>query len=572
MIDKSINNSKFNWKTINEIKAPYNDAVNYKSRAEKEFFQKIFLRTEDLKNVTSNSIYYIIGEKGSGKTAYAVYYDNNSPSGIKSQLTTMTETQYLRFINLKRQGKLVISDYANIWRSMLLFMVGRMVVEKSKNPLHYVTGKFSKIEGAIKKWSSNALNPEIESAFEAITSETVKGNLKAGDFGEVQADSGFQQTTKDTVLRHHLLETESIFKEAISSLKLSDSHILFIDGIDFRPENVNYGEYINCIKGLGEAAWQLNTEYFNNIRDSKGRIKIVLLIRPDVFHVLNLYNSNSRLQDNCIFLDWSTTEKEYKTSPLYSLSERFFSVQQEKQVTEDCWNKYYEQDGSLGYSFKKLIKTSFQKPRDILTFIRLSKSHANKQGKGNLTKFDDYIVDDVALGREYSDYLLGEVRNYAAFYMTQDDFSKYLKIFQYLNGSSKFVMSDFRDAFDLFKKWAQGEKFNATEYLRDAESLLQLLYDVNLVGYSEELAGANENFFHWSYRERSANNIAPQVKTSGKLMLNPGVSKALDIGRKFSKNKDKPEGQRARHSDHRVNRGSRGRRGRRGSSDNKGNI
>jgi hypothetical protein len=28
----------------------------------------------------------------------------------------------------------------------------------------------------------------------------------------------------------------------------------------------------------------------------------VLLVRPDVFHALNLYNSNSRIQDNSVYL------------------------------------------------------------------------------------------------------------------------------------------------------------------------------------------------------------------------------------------------------------------------------
>lgn len=555
MEPKQTNKTNFNWKSIGDIKTPYNDAINYRGRGEKEFFQKIFLRTDELNNLKNPSVYYIIGEKGSGKTAYAVYYENNPPNGYRSQLTTMTETQYLRFINLKKQGKLVISDYANIWRSMLLFMMGSMIVEKSKSPVHYFTGKFSKVEAAVKKWSSKAMNPEIESAFEAITSEAIKTTIKAQAVGEASADLENKQTAKDVILRHHLLETESTFKEAISSLKLSENHILFIDGIDFRPENVNYNEYISCIKGLGEAAWQLNTEYFNNIRDSKGRLKIVLLIRPDVFHVLNLYNSNSRLQDNCIFLDWATTEKEYKNSPLYTLSEKFFAVQQAKGNAEDAWHHYYEEDVSPGYSFKKLLKTSFQKPRDILTFIRISKTHAGKKGKLKNDKFDPYFVDDIALGRDYSDYLLGEVRNYAAFYMTQDDFAKYLKIFQYLNGSSKFDMSEFRIAFDKFKRWAEGEKFSATIYLRDAESLLQLLYDVNLIGYSEELDGANETFFHWSYRERSANNIAPKVKISGRLMLNPGVSKAIDIGKKFTKQNESSDQVRARHFQHRVNRG-----------------
>ena len=422
-----------------------------------------------------------------------------------------------------------------------------------------LTGKFTKVEREIKRWSKNALNPEIESAFEAINSETLNAKLKNDNIGDVGAEQKTQETEKNSILKHHLLETENSLKEAISSLSLANDHILFIDGIDFRPEAVPYPEYIECIKGLGEAVWQLNTEYFNSIRDSKGRIKIVLLVRPDVFHSLNLYNSNSRLQDNCVFLDWSTTEKEYYQSLLFEVSGKYFSSQQKfKTQPSEAWEQYYFQPGSPGQIFKRLLKLSFHKPRDILTYIRITKKHASRGLGQNAVQFPINIFSEAAVSREFSDYLLGEVKNYAAFYMHQEDLNKYLKFFQYLDGKSRFGMDEFREAFKAFKAWAGGETFFATEYLRDAESLLQFLYDVNVIGYSEAVDKDGGTFFHWSYRERSANNIAPQVKTSGTLMLNPGISKSLDIGKRVSRSsKSSIDAPRRLHSRHRKNKSGR---------------
>lgn len=241
-----------NWETLGALKDPFNDALNYRSRSQKDFFQKLFLRTDELQHLLNPQVYFLMGEKGSGKTAYAVYLENNTVDSHKCKLTTMTETQYKRFIELKRQGKLSYSDYANIWRSMLLFITGRMLVEKSKNPMHFLTGKFSKVEREIKRWSKNALNPEVESAFEAINSESLNARLKNDKAGEFGGELKNQKTEKESVLKHHLLETESSLKEAISSLSLTDDHILFIDGIDYRPESVPYPEYIECIKGLGK--------------------------------------------------------------------------------------------------------------------------------------------------------------------------------------------------------------------------------------------------------------------------------------------------------------------------------
>ncbi|UCA09123.1 hypothetical protein LA364_10395 [Aeromonas enteropelogenes] len=525
------------WKKIGELKEPFNDAVNYKSKDEKQFFSGIFLKTSELQRCLSPSTYYLMGEKGTGKTAYAVFLENNNIGDNLCQLTTMTETQYKRFIALKQEGKIAFSDYANIWRSILLLLTSQLIIHRSKNLFHTFTRKFSKVENAIEKWDENALNPEIESAFELLNSTDISTKLSAKDIGEAGLKS-FSQTAEKTVrIKHHLLETERLLKDAIKSLKLSKNHILFIDGIDYRPEGVPYSEYIECIKGLSEAAWQLNSEFFNTIKDSKGRLKIMLLIRPDVFHKLNLYNSNSRLQDNCVFLNWSTTEKEYSHSNLFEASGKFFSNQQRFPATPyEAWNHYHNGAPEGSAAFRKLLKHSFQKPRDILTYIKIVQRYYTNAGKGDSIFIGKNILSEPSVNREYADYLLGEVRNYATFYMKPSDFGIYIKFFQYLDGKATFTATEFSVAFKKFKAWASGETIYAKEFLHDPETLLQFFYDVNVIGYKEKLISNGDNFYHWAYKERTINNISPKIKDAAQLILNPGISKALDIGKETQSN------------------------------------
>lgn len=528
-----MNQQQVAWKSLKDLQEPFNDAFNYRTRPEKDFFNKIFLRTDELRACLKPAVYYVIGEKGSGKTAYAAYLESNEIEDTRCKLTTMTESQYKRFIALKRDGKLSYSDYANIWRPMLLHMACQSIVDKSHNFLTKLTGKFSAIQAEISKFNKKALNPEVEVAFEAINEMALNAALENEHIGKVGSEFRTKDTDRTSQIKHHLLEAETTLKTALSELKLGNNHILFIDGIDYRPESVPYNDYLACIKGLGEAVWQLNNDFFGNIRDSKGRIKIVLLVRPDVFHALNLYNSNSRLQDNSVFLNWFTTEKEYRSSRLFEASGKYFSSQQGAPVSiEQAFDQYF-QTAQSDQLFKRLLKISFQKPRDILTFIRIARNLQIKRGQGNLAAFPPRIAHDAVFTNEYSDYLLGEVRNYSAFYMEHQDFAKYLKFFQYLDGKMEFNFSEFSKAFQLFIAWAKGETFHATDYLRDAEALLQFFYDVNLVGYNEQGEVVEEKFFHWSFRERSLNNLAPKVKTTGGLMINPGIAKAIDIGVRF---------------------------------------
>jgi hypothetical protein len=521
------------WKSIRNLKDAFNDAVNYRTRAEKELFNKLFLRTEELQRCLDSSTYYLLGEKGAGKTAYAVYLENNSVDRNKARVATLTETQYRRFVELKNQHKLIYSDYAAIWRSTLMFIVAQAIVEKSKGLLSTLTGKFKTIEREIERWNKSALNPEIEAALEFVNSQSVSAKILKKDLAEVGGDQRKQETEKQTAIRHHLLETERGLKEAVADLTLADNHILFVDGIDFRPESISYSDYIECIKGLGEAAWQLNTEFFGSIRDSRGRIKIVLLLRPDIFHKLNLYNSNSRIQDNCVYLKWSTTEKEYRSSNLFIATARYLSSQQwDKMDPQEAWDHYFGSEADS--NFKELLRITFQKPRDMLTFLKIARKIEIERTAGSGDAFSGGIIREPAFTREFSDYLLGEVRNYAAFYMTPIDFSHYLKFFQYLRGKGTFDFSEFSRAYEKFKEWSTGEEIRARDFLRDAEALLQFMYDVNIIGYKERTTETGNSFHHWSYRERTLNTLNPKVKAEALLVLNPGIAKALDIGKVFT--------------------------------------
>ncbi|MDX1367100.1 P-loop ATPase, Sll1717 family [Pseudomonas sp.] len=535
------------WKRVNELKDPFNDAVNYRSRGEKEFFSKLFLRTDELTKIISPPIYYIMGEKGSGKTAYATYLENTMLEKNHGKVITLTETQYKRFIALKVNGKLNYSDYANIWRSILLSITSQIIIEKSKTFLNSIGGKFKVVEDALKKWNKSSLNPEIDSAIEALNSFTARG--KAGyELIEIEGERKKETTRHTEEIKHHLFDNETTLKEAINSISLSHNHIIFIDGIDFRPSAITYKEYLECIKGLGEAAWQLNTEFFNTIRDSKGRIKIVLLVRPDVFHSLNLYNSNSRIQDNSVYLNWHTTEHEAKNSPLFEVVSKYLSSQQ---LTEsaplDAWCHYFADQPASIATFKKFLRSSFQKPRDILTFIKILRALHLRKGLGASANFNRDLLKDPSFTTDLSDYLLGEVRNYAAFYMTPEDFGHHLKFFQFLDGKSCLTFSEFTESFDQFSVWSKGEKIHNRAFLRDADSLLQFFYDVNIIGYREKSDADEENFYHWSYRERSLNNTAPKVKSVENLMINPGIAKALDIGKRFKETNHKQQAARSQH-------------------------
>src|SRR5262249_13471581 len=149
------------------------------------------------------------------------------------------------------------------------------------------------------------------------------------------------------------------FEEAFSDLKLANNYILFIDGIDIRPDSIPYTEYLDCVKGLANAVWSVNNDFFPSIKDSPGRLRVVLLVRPDIFDSLGLQNRNTKLRDNAVVLDWRTNYSTYRSSEIFRLADRLFSAQQDEELAIGAaWDHYFPFNASSVYSSQTSL-TSF---------------------------------------------------------------------------------------------------------------------------------------------------------------------------------------------------------------------
>lgn len=118
-------------KPIDEIKFGFSDAENYRRRENKQFFNQIFLRTDAMKTLDEERIFFLVGEKGTGKTAYAVSKSSSPTDNMTSKHIFIRETDYTQFINLKKNNGLNISDYVDVWKIILLLSIAQGIQEVS---------------------------------------------------------------------------------------------------------------------------------------------------------------------------------------------------------------------------------------------------------------------------------------------------------------------------------------------------------------------------------------------------------------------------------------------------------
>ncbi len=530
-------------KPIPELKLGFKDAESYKQRENHELLNKIFVRTPMLDKLCESSTYFLVGEKGTGKTAYAVYLTNNNYKNNFASLRYIRETEYQKFHVLKKSKQLSLSDYTNIWKVIIYLLLAQQVREKeNKLPLLGNFGKFNALNKAIDEYYQHAFSPEILYAIQFAEEAKLAAEIiakYAGLGANVEGEEKTSITFSETRFQTNLLFIQKHFEDALSSLKLSQNQILFIDGIDIRPSSMPYEDYLDCVKGLANAVWSINSDFFSNIKDSKGRLRVVLLIRPDIFNSLGLQNQNSKIRDNSVVLSWLTTYTEYRSSALFLMADKLLSFQQEIELPSGMvWDYYFPYNTSNVTSeqthksaFISFLRYSLFRPRDILTMLSIQKENFMEKGKDPKEVFLESDFSSPAFTRKYSDYILGEVKDHLSFYHSNEDYELFIKFFQYLNGHSRFTYNEFLSAFDDYRKFIEKNVKHEPSFSKTPDIFLQFLYDTNVICYVVDTDSGP--FFGWCYRDRTPSNIAPKVRTHARYDVHYGLMKALDLGKHF---------------------------------------
>lgn len=501
-------------KTIQELDFGYSDAINYGQRRNKDLFNQIFVRNSYLDDIILSSKYYIIGDKGTGKTAYAMYIKNTFYGDTVADLQYINNTDYEKFYTLKQRHHLDISNYSDIWTTILLVLICDLIQKNKSCVSEKSKVVVSKIHDLIDDYYSNAFNPEIITAIKIV--DDVAGGLKLATkyFGGRWSQSKNTETNGNQ-WQMDLYRLTRLFCDMVAKIKLNKNVILFVDGIDVRPQEFPYREYIECVKGLENACWKLNTNIFSNIKDSLGQLKIVLLLRPDIFSALNLQNSFNKLRDNSVYLDWTTTITEYNHSKLFNVAVRLLSHGQNE--IQNIWEKYFNwgknklaQANNCTNSFVEFLNISLSRPRDILVILDELKRIMIEWSKGNMSTFEYEAYNSDLFQNAYSEYFLGSLQDQLLFYYSQEDFSLLRAFFTFAPGEY-FLFEDFKEMYKNFEDYILDHaKSDIPPYMSSAKEFLQLLYNSNII-VAYERSSEQFSLFHSSYREKSLTNLIPEV-------------------------------------------------------------
>lgn len=517
-------------KNFHDLNLGYVDAENYLKRENKDLFNKFFYKDSRLDEILFPSTYFLIGEKGTGKTAYAVFLSNNEYKETRSVLKYIRETDYIKFLEMKKHKALSFSDYSYVWKVILCLLVLK-TIKKDDLDINIFSKMlmFKHLNKLIDEFYENAFQAEIMQAIDVVDEEYFTAAMSV-DLANAETGFSSQQKTSQRKFKFYLMKIFGNFEKAINEIKLKKNIILFIDGIDIRPYNIPYKDYLECVKGLIDAAWGINNDLFGNVRDSKGKIKVVLLLRPDIFNSSGLQNTGNKLEDNSVILDWQTKYPIYRDSNIFKMIDRLLSVQQEQVYPiGTSWDYYFPwKKRSTNFnrdfddSFISFLRISYCRPRDIIGALKILQKKVLKED----SKYEKFIESNEFLA-DYSQYLLRSIKDQTLFYYSENDYEAFIHFFDFIT-ATEFSWDTYVDAFDKYIDSLCNRYQEIPEFVESKEIFIQFLYETNILCYVEY--GDSEPFYRWCYRERKA-SLSPKVKLGVTYRIHYGLWKSLNVGR-----------------------------------------
>lgn len=519
-------------KKIQELQQIKGDAYDYYTAGSKdaELFEKIFLVDEIVDEICKPDKYFLIGEKGSGKTAYSVYMSKSQSIDCFCSISLVENTLYQRFYNMKKQKALELSSYKDIWINLIYLILAENIRREYGDKTLFGNLKYMQLSKAIDAFYSDAFKPEFINAFEFIdnASSSINTMVEMGVFSAGgKADAGKTQKYVEQSYQVSLLKIRDGFEKAFQNITLKKQTILFIDGIDARPREIDSAQYFECLVGLVNAVLEMNQSFLQ-----EKNIKIMLLIRPDIMYKMPVHNMNQKLRNNSVLLNWVTTYRKYVQSKLFKIADDYFMKQQDVAYSlGECWNSYfpyqieYQQEGKKPDNpFVEFLRYSLYKPRDILTML----NEMVEATKGQSFSHSDFE----AMLENYSIYLKGELKDYMLIYMDDTDYNNFIIFFDYFQGLRNFNYKTFEEKHLEYVKYLRDLGRNIPPFMDTASEALQLLYDTNIICYrTQEVSesGRKKTKMFWSYKERNYANMQPEVQKGGQYSFHMAYAKAFRL-------------------------------------------
>lgn len=456
---------------------------------------KYFYLYKEVHAILNNRKCYVIGRKGTGKSAICKYITSIKEYNLFSTKLSFQSFPYNVIYGLEDSKYTHPNQYITIWKYIIYSHILKMMIKnqsvdpKVRAELEkiYPPSDAKQLSREVSEWTSVEFGAQV-----------------LGNGGTLKLDKSSKQRTSGWI------DYVNVMEDIIKDFSGNAKYYIVFDELDDDYKDITkdnqFQNYIELLTSLFKAVQDIRSLFS---KDSGFHIMPVIFLRDDIYaHIKD--NDKNKWADLSITLDWNAEKLKSLLAYRISMDD---PMRPKNPSFEKEWNLIFTKDMiHTGFSKKKLLHTfdymansTLLRPRDFIKFIKACCEDAVDSMK--------LISTDVLhnVDRAFSNYLKSEFRDELFPILPDID-----KIFDVMSYQRQWIFSpsDFKDAYS--KEMQLG---NIME--QNVDKVLETLYNFSVIGVE------NKNVKSKHYFKYINTNMA--YNRYENIVIHRGLFKALGI-------------------------------------------
>lgn len=454
-------------------------------------------------NIVEGKTYFVIGRKGTGKSAiYKWICNKQNEKGLLISNLSFRSFPFEKLLRLTDDDFSRPNQYQSIWKYIILSEFAKQIVLDQGNVdksdsymelIEFVNLRFGKhLNDLHSKITTQTQKTELGLQYRGIGPKTTSESA-------VQISDGLDNISEINIRLEDLILTNLANNQRayiIQFDQLDDNYTLYVDN----------RKYFEALISLFKVVYSLNSV----IAPYNNKAKVIAYLRSDIFYQFSSHDPDSAKFDyHTYHLNWSIVNKNDWDNPALL---QLMNIRIENSIKElfgqssfyYIFNKRFiklrENDKPIE-PFRYITHRTFHRPRDFVQFCIKIQDQAK-----HLNKLDYETV--LTAEKDYSSWLIDELKNEIAPVIPATD-----TLFAFLRtlGTRPFTSSEFKD------KFIKGRHQNIK---KSPEALLRYLYELGMI-MNVNISDSRTEFYSIIRNEKSS--FEPRMKA----VLHAGLIKGL---------------------------------------------
>lgn len=458
---------------------------------------RYFYHFNDITLIENGQKNYVIGRKGTGKTAIAEYIKSKNSNDVRTILLSFKNFPFNSLYHLKNESYTPPNQYITLWEHVIYTCICFLM----KESIYVNYDSRQKLQ--------EIFEIDIEKALQKHISKISDRGFNLGGFG---ISAGITPKTSHTISKStDFSDQNEILKNFIINNICNSKYFIMFDSLDEDYKDIfnldRKDIYFDLLVGLFKAAQ--NVRRFLNIQSKKTVFPLIFL-REDIFDLCRDPDKNKWI-DRAINLNWNSTSLQSLIT--FRLS-RAMSANGQHIPFENVWSKFFEthtirtqnRHNRHENAFKYMLRSTFNRPRDIINFFR---ECANISIHQNSFLINSKIIKDASI--EQSKYIRGEIIDEV--HSIIENISEILDMLSEIR-KPIFSHSEFHDNYKILFE----NRENEDKYLK-SEIVIQILYHYGAIG----------NVTTGNHQVYSYNTTSRRINKQENIVIHRSLLKVLDI-------------------------------------------